>query len=220
MAPARPLAVPPNSRECCDFKPPDPSSAQFLSGHTETGLDGVTRPPWALSELISVDEGYMIVSCRADSFNAYQDTDSAHKVAGVMTSTNPLGISIRTSGIVYAFNYDGSGSVTTVGGHPDTAGNPVPVPVGSGNPYVIEWWHTAGNVHQRVNGANETSFPSGSSMMLGGAVGLTAPVSFGYQGTTFTEFNGKIFEAMIYTTVPTSAQRDAIAANLMAWVGA
>ena len=49
---------------------------------------------------------------------------------------------------------------------------------------------------------------------------MNGAITMGISGATFSEYDGKIFEAMIYATVPTEAERDAIVADMMAWVGA
>lgn len=187
----------PNSRACCDFAPPDIVHVHEL----HTLISKV--PPDIMSYLISASTGYIVVSIRPDVVT--QDTPTAHLCATVLYGSNSdsMGLSLRTGGIFYAWNNDGTEDYPVAGA----------VPVG-GNPVVIEWWHQGGLLHQRINGAGETYSSSGNTANLSGAL------TFGFGGTTGTEYDGKIFEAMIYSTVPTLAQRDAIVADMRAWVGA
>lgn len=206
-----PLAITsgPNSRECCDFSP---SPTVGSVGHEMHSWSGGT-PPDLLSDVMSVSTGYMVASIRPDTVG--QNSASEHLNAGVFNCGGPsyanCGIGLRTGGIYYAFNNDGSGSVSIVGGHPDAVFGTVPV---GGNPCVVEWWHEAGLLHQRVNGGAETSIASGNTLSI------TYPIRMGYGGLSGLFYDGKIFEAMIYSSVPTLAQRNAIVADMMAWVGA
>jgi len=193
---ARPIATTsgPNSRECCDFSPASPSS-----GHL---MDSDAGDP--VSDLISASAGYIVVSIRPDVVTQDSSTASSNATIFAFGSLRG-GLTIRTGGILYAHNWDGS---------EDKAASAVlAVPVG-GNPCVIEWRHEGGQVYQRVNGANETSVASGNS------TDLTGVLRMGGNALTGTFFNGKIFEAMIYATVPTQAERDAIVSDMMIWVGA
>jgi hypothetical protein len=115
------------------------------------------------------------------------------------------GLTLRTGGILYAYNHDGN--------EDNAASAAGAVPIG-GNPCVIEWRHEGGQIYQRVNGANETSVASGNTS------DLTGVLRMGSNTFTGSFFNGKIFEAMIYSTVPTQAERDAIVSDMMIWVGA
>lgn len=184
----------PNSRACCDFAPQDVSHPHWL--HTLTSK----TPPDLMSDLISVSTGYIVMSIRPDTIS--QDVSTPQDCNSVVRAGD-VGLSLRTSGIYYAWNNDGAVI------HP-TAGT---VPVGS-NPCVIEWWHLGGLLHQRINGAGESYVASGDSL------NISLALSLGFGGSTFTEYDGKIFELMIYSTVPTSTERDAIVADMKAWVGA
>lgn len=193
---ARPIATTsgPNSRECCDFSPSSPSS-----GHL---LDSDAADP--VSELISASAGYIVASIRPDVIT--QDSNTASSNATIFSFGSLRGgLTLRTGGIFYAYNFDGNEDKAA------SAAGAVPI---GGNPCVIEWRHEGGNIYQRVNGANETSVASGNSS------DLTGVLRMGGNSLTGTFFNGKIFEAMIYSTVPTQAERDAIVQDLMIWVGA
>jgi hypothetical protein len=193
---ARPIATTsgPNSRACCDFSP-----ASIASGHT---MDTDAVDP--VSELVSASAGYMVVSIRADVVT--QDSSTASANANVLVFGGfQGGLTLRTTGILYAYNNDGNQDKA-----PSAAGA---VPIG-GNPCVIEWRHEGGLIYQRVNGANETSVASGNTS------DLTSVLRLGSNATTGSFFDGKFFEGMIYATVPTLEERDAIAADMMTWVGA
>jgi hypothetical protein len=197
---ARPIATTsgPNSRACCDFSPSSPSV-----GHT---MDTDATDP--VSELLSASAGYMVVSIRPDvvTQNSPTNTSFLSPNANVLVFGGMKGgLTLRTGGILYAYNHDGN--------EDNAASAAGAVPIG-GNPCVIEWRHQAGNIYQRVNGANETSVASGNTS------DLTGVLQMGSNALTGSFFNGKMFEAMIYSTVPTLAERDAIVNDLMIWVGA
>jgi hypothetical protein len=197
---SRPIATTsgPNGRACCQFSPSSPSVGQTLQ----------TGATVHVSDLLSASAGYMVVSIRPDVVTQNSSTDSNF----LSSNANVLmfgglrgGLTLRTGGILHAYNWDGNeDNVASAGGA---------VPIG-GNPCVIEWRHEGGNVYQRVNGANETSVASGNSTDLTGALKM------GFSGSTGSFYNGKIFEAMIYNSVPTQTERDAIVSDMMIWVGA
>jgi hypothetical protein len=193
---ARPIATTsgPNSRECCDFSPASPSSGHLMD--TDAG-DPV-------SDLISASAGYIVVTIRPDVITQNSSTASSNATIFSFGSLRG-GLTLRTGGIFYAYNWDGAEDIAA------SAAGAVPV---GGNPCVIEWRHEGGNIYQRVNGAGETFVASGNS------TDLTGVLRMGANSLTGTFFNGKIFEAMIYATVPTQAERDAIVNDLMIWVGA
>ena len=157
-----------------------------------------------VSELISASAGYMVVSIRPDVVT--QDSDTASSNANILAFGGLQGgLTIRTGGVLYAYNNDGN--------QDKAASVASAVPIG-GNPCVIEWRHEGGNIYQRVNGAGETLVASGNTS------DLTSVLRMGSNTLTGSFFNGKIFEAMIYSTVPTQAERDAIVSDMMIWVGA
>jgi hypothetical protein len=196
---ARPIATTsgPNSRACCDFSPSGSSVGHLLQGD-------VGDP---VSELLTASAGYIVISIRPDAVS--QDTPTAHLNAGLL-NWGPFGavagLSVQSGGILYAYNNDGS--------EDKAASALAAVPIGVGNPCVVEWRHDGGNIYQRINGANETFVSSGNT------TDLTEPIRMGFGGITGTFYNGKVFEAMIYSTVPTQAERDAVVSDMMIWVGA
>lgn len=203
----------PNSRACADFVGSNPDEM-----HTSTS----SIPPDLITDVMSESAGYIVISIRPDVVTQNPvdggGPTAAHLCAGII-GAGPfwfdLGLSVRADATLHAFNNDGSGSVDQFGGDPDTASSAAgAVPVG-GNPCVVEWWHQDGFLNQRVNGAGQTSVASGDTSDL---TGLS--IRMGHGGVTGTQFDGKIFEAMIFSTVPTLAERDAIVADMMDWVGA
>jgi hypothetical protein len=205
---ARPIATTsgPNSRECADFSP-----ASISAGHA---MDTDAGDP--ISDIMSASTGYIVVSIRPDAVS--QNSSSPHLNAATLCWTDSWGVAgltVRSGGQLYAYNDDGSvGGVNQFGGLPTSAASAASaVPIG-GDPCVIEWRHEGGTIYQRINGANETSVTSGNTR------DMTGVLRMGFGGVTGTFFNGKIFEAMIYSTVPTQAERDAIVLDMMTWVGA
>ena len=200
----------PNSRPCVDFRP-GPGYAETMSTF------GGGADPDLMSDVMSASEGYIVVSLRADVIiqdpGAPDAIISPELCAVVLdTAQDGCGLTLRSGGMLHAFNDD-------TGGFPhdydfaSSAMGAVPV---SGNPCVIEWWHQDGFINQRVNGAGLTSVLSGDTV----AFGLDSAIEMGFGGTGGTEFDGKIFEAMIFRNVPPLAERDAIVADMMDWVGA
>jgi hypothetical protein len=195
---ARPIATTsgPNSRECCDFSPSSPSVGHLLH---MTGGDQV-------SDLMSVSTGYMVMSIRPDAVS--QNSSTSYNNAPLLNCgpfTSNMVLFVRSVGLLSAYNWDGT--------EDKAASASLAVPIG-GNPCVIEWRHEGGQIYQRVNGANETNVASGNT------TSLAYPLRLGYGGATGLFYNGKVFEAMIYGTVPTQAERDAIVQDMMIWVGA
>jgi hypothetical protein len=145
----------------------------------------------------------MVVSIRPDAVT--QNSTTASSNANILVFGGLQGgLTVRSGGILYAYNNDGN---------QDKAESAGTVPIG-GNPCVIEWRHEGGLIYQRVNGANETSTASGNTS------DLTGSLRMGGNALTDRFFNGKVFEAMIYSTVPTLAERNAIVNDMMIWVGA
>lgn len=181
----------PNSRTCADF---DSAAPDRLTGA-------------AVSNFITNSSGYMIVSFIADTIT----TNSANTWTnhGVLTdnTTGNLGIFLRnTTGspeTAQAFNWDGNN---------DTAASAV---INTGTAYVVEWKHESGNVSLRVNGASWIDVASGNTVSLAGAMTIGTG-----NGTGGSSLDGKVFEAAVWTTIPSSTIRDAIVADWKTWIGA
>ncbi len=183
----------PHSRECFDFSPTSFSVGEEM--HTQT-------PAGAIGNLISASTGYMVASIRPDVVT--QNSLQSWNNANVLVFGGQFGgLTVKSDGTLLAYNWDGTDDkAASVSGA---------VPIG-GKPCVIEWWHQGGNVYQRVNGGGQTLVASGNT------TDLTHEVRMGSSGLGGTFFDGKVYEAMIFSSPP--ANRDAIVADMMAWVGA
>jgi hypothetical protein len=154
---------------------------------------------------ISASSGYMVISFIVDAVagnNAQAFTNDAllGDIGGFfgayLKNTSPI--------TGQSFNWDAGGE--------DTAGTNV---INAGIPYVIEWRHESGTLYVRVNGAGEQSIASGDTATLANVMNMAD----GYTGTQ-NRFNGKIFEAATFSTVPAGGARDNLVADMMAWIGA
>lgn len=180
----------PNSVACMDF---DGSSDRLMAD-------------FPLTSFISFSSGYMIVSLIADtiannSANSYENNGALGDDGGL------IGIYLRnttgTPETAIAFNWDGNDD------HADSAA------ITTGSPYVIEWRHEGGSIHVRVNGGADVSAASGNTLSLAGLMTM----GMGYTGAS-TRFDGKVFEAAVFSSPPTLSERDAIVADFMAHIGA
>lgn len=157
----------------------------------------------AISNFISNSAGYMIVSWLADAItlNVAQSYNN-HLILG--DAGQFMGLYLRDTGspdTVYGFNWDGN----------EDRGVDATIAVSTA--YVTEWRHDGGNVYVRVNGGTWQSAASGNTSTMTNALLLG-----GRNGAQ--QFNGKIFEAAVFSTVPGSTDRDAFEADFRAWVGA
>lgn len=172
------------------------SCLNFPGDSVSAVLDSV-----AISNFIAAGSGYLVVSYIADTIN----TNSANSYSNdqiIADTGGYMGLFLRNTGsptdTLYAFNWDGN---------EDKATN---TDVVAGTTTVAEWKHEGGNVYVRVNGGIWKSATSGNTQVL------TGLLRFG----TITKFDGKLFEAAIFSTVPSAANQDAIVADFMDWVGA
>ena len=179
-----------NSRTCADFAS---ASGDRLTGTT-------------LSNFIANNSGYAVVSILADSIVTNSATVYANHAIICDGVSQIFGLFLRNTGTpdtVYAYNWDGS---------VDAASSAT---INAGTTYVVEWKHTGGNVSVRVNAGSWTDVASGNTTGLGGTFTMGTQ-----SGASSTSFDGKIFEAAIYSSLPTTAQQDAIAADFKNWIGA
>ncbi|RUU23524.1 hypothetical protein EOD08_26005 [Mesorhizobium sp. M6A.T.Ca.TU.002.02.2.1] len=158
----------------------------------------------AISNFIANNAGYMVVSFLADTIAGS---------SGSYANGNPLlsdtgqfmGLFAWNSGTpktAFAYNYDGT---------QDYASSAV---VNAGTAYVAEWRHEGGNVIVRVNGGTSVSTASGNTQTLTGLLCMA------HHGDA--SLDGKIFEAAIFSgaNIPDATARNAIVADMMAWIGA
>ncbi len=151
----------------------------------------------AASNFIAVGAGYVamsvIVKSIATNNAAIYDNDALFGDNG-----GYLGLHLKSGGpTVSAYNYDGS---------VDEAAAAIALSTKS----VVEWIHTGGNVSVRVNGGAAVTVASGNT----GA--LTGLLLFGANWPTPTEAAIQLFEAAIYSTVPSAGERDSIVAGFLA----
>jgi hypothetical protein len=181
----------PYLRTCLDFD----GSTDYLSGA-------------ALSSFISNSTGYFVISFMADSITLNDAASYANH--GVLGSEAFMGLYLKNAGTpktAIAQNFD------NVAGDGHTQASAAST-VNTAVPCVLEWRHEGGNLYVRVNGANEASVTSGNTN------DMTKALTIGIGYLSGGMLDGKIFEAAAFSTIPSSAKRDAIVANFMAHVGA
>lgn len=134
-----------------------PNSRACLDFNTADVMQGAT-----ISNFISATDGYFIATFIADSTsrnaaNIYDNDPVFCEALGY------AGLHIK-AGSIYAYNYTSSAT--------QTAGEAI----STGTAYVVEWWHTGGNLNLRLNGGTTRTIASGSTGNLGGLlrIGRTA----------------------------------------------
>lgn len=161
--------------------------------------DSLASTGFALSTFITNSAGYMVASIRIDTFPTNSASSFSNSVV-LLDTLKFAGMTVRSGNIFYAYNWDGNEDKATG----TTAASTV---------YVVEWRHEGGNVYQRVNGTGETSVASGNTSTMTGVLSMG-----GISGTQL--FDGKLFEAVTFSSVPSLAVRDALVHDLGIWVGA
>lgn len=165
-----------------------------------TKLDSASGDP--LSDFIAAGAGYMIVSFLADTIDANNATVYLNE--GVISDTLQIvGLFTKTGPNLHAYNWDGSV-------------DSVSAAIATGAVKVAEWRHEGGTLYLRINGAGEVSVASGNTTTLTGLLRIGG----NGVGASGGAFDGKIFEAGTFATVPDASTRDAIVANFMAHAGA
>lgn len=160
--------------------------------------DGLASTGFALSTFISASSGYMIASIVIDSFPT--NSASSFNNSVVLLDTGKFaGMTVRSGNIFYAYNWDGN---------EDKAQGTTNVSTS----YVVEWRHESGTLYQRVNGAGETSVASGNTSTLTGTLDMG-----GLAGNQ--PFDGRICEALTFSSIPAQSNRDILAANMLSWIG-
>jgi hypothetical protein len=151
-----------------------------------------------LSDFITNSAGYIIVSFILDTATANSATPYQNN--GIVADNGAfVGIFGKNGNSVISYNWDGNADSGSVAATMATA-------------YVAEWRHEGGTLGLRLNGGTETTVASGNTSTLTGLITL---------GTgTVAAMDGKIFEVAFFNTVPSLSERDALAANFKAWIGA
>lgn len=183
----------PNSRACADFD----GSTDVL---TATGAGGID-----VATFFNNNSGYIAISCLPDSIVANQANIYDNEGLICDSGSGFLGIFFKTGDIAAAYNWDGNNDNVTTS-------------VTEGTPYVFEWRHDSGTLYLRVNGGTEVSVASGNTSTLTGTMKVgnnrnASPTDTGC-------FDGKVFEWVMFDTVPSLGQRDNLVANMKAWIGA
>lgn len=153
-----------------------------------------------LSSFITATDGYMIVSCKPTGFTTNNGTAYLNATL-FQDSGGNFGSTTRAndgSPLLYSTNW-GGGQVVQNSIAADTA-------------YVVETRHQGGNFFQRVNGANEQTIASGNTS-LGGTLNLGGrSLAAGFQGL--------IYEAAIFATIPSLVTRNALVQSFGSQAGA
>jgi hypothetical protein len=148
----------------------------------------------------------MIVGAMFDTITAAAGGGAFWDHAIVGDAGGYVGLFVSEAGTpdkISAYNYDGTQDYA--------ASNAVVV----GTPYVLEWKHEGGNVSLRVNGGTWINTPSGNTSNLG----FTLQFGTGYS-VAGSYFDFKLFEAVVFSTIPSAGTQDALAANMKTWIGA
>jgi hypothetical protein len=155
----------------------------------------------ALSTLISNSDGFVIATVLADTVslnnaNVYQNNCAVGDSSGYMGlfAKNVSG----TTPTFFAYNWDGNSD------------SPTGTTFSLATPYVLTWRHEGGTLYLSVNGGTETTVASGNTSTMTGNFRLGANPAF----------DGKIFEAATFSTIPNSGQRTALIQNMGLYVGA
>lgn len=156
----------------------------------------------AISNFIANNAGYII-----SSFIPLALTTSASNYTNdcVFTDTGGyIGIYLKSNGDALAYNYDGTQDYATFTGG-----------VAVNTPRVVEWRHDSGSVRIRCNSSNDADWQSVAS---GNTSSLTGTLRLGqsYSGSVYTEM--QLFEMVMFSTVPSQAERDFLSANFLEWI--
>lgn len=167
-----------------------------------TGVDDYMAAA-AISTFITNSVGYFVVSCLFDTLdtNAPQSYNN-HAVIG--DSGSFIGLHAKSTGVALAYNWDGGEDAAASGSSAVT----------TATPYVLEWWHSGGNINLRINGGTTFTLASGNTSTMTGALRI------GTNAVGPAGLNGRIESMVAFNVLPTSGERDALVANMMAWVGA
>jgi hypothetical protein len=154
----------------------------------------------ALSNFITATDAYMICSFKATGFAT--DTATSYLNAALFQDDGNIGTTTRAnagSPLLYSTNWGGGQSVQ----HSIVANTA----------YVVETRHQGGVLYQRLNGANEQSIASGNTALSADFLNLGGR-------SLSTAHMGLIYEAVIFSTIPTLAERNALVQAMGSYVGA
>lgn len=157
-----------------------------------------------LADFIAAASGYIVCSVIIDNLTRnFANARDNHPIVGGTSATPSIGLYGRllsgTTPTVYAHNRDASDD------------QPAGATISLGTAYVLEWRHEGGNIYLRVNGGTETSVASGNTGSLIEVLQLA--------GGSTVRCDMDFFEMAVFSTVPSSGDRNAIVADFMAHIG-
>lgn len=158
----------------------------------------------AINQFIQNGEGYLVVSFIADSVTSGSGT--RYNNNGLMADASGyVGLLVDTNGLtppynLVAYNYDGNADYSEVAGG-----------VNLDQVHVAEWKHEGGNVSCRLDGGSWSTVSSGNTSNINGGLRLGR----GY----VNYFDGKVFEAIAFSSIPDEEDQDAIVEELLDWAG-
>jgi hypothetical protein len=169
---------------------------------TALGYDGAAD--WlkggALSNYITATDAYMICSFKATGFAT--DTGTTYLNAALFQDDGNIGSTTRAnagSPLLYSTNWGGGQSVQHA--------------IVANTVYVVETRHQGGVLYQRLNGVNEQSIASGNTSISSDFLNLGGR-------SLSSAHTGLIYEAVVFSTVPTLAERNALVQAMGLYVGA
>lgn len=152
------------------------------------------------STFLSATAGYMIASIKPSGFTS--DSGTTYVNAPILCDGGAnASLTVRDnsgSPLLYATNWGG--------------GQNVQKSIVANTVYVVEWLHDSGVLYLRLNGSGEVSVSSGNTSFSG-------PLNLGGRSLG-TFFQGLIYEAATFSTIPTLAERDAMVQAFGTYVGA
>lgn len=174
-----------NGRAVLAFNPPVDGTADSMDAA-------------AISNFISNSTGYVAVSFIADAVAATNNAAIYLNDCIFGDSGSFIGAFLKNGNVV-GYNWDGSEDTPT--GHA----------VSTATAYVIEWWHSGGNLNTRLNAGTANTVASGNTSTMTGTLRVGNLASAG------CDIN--VFEMVVCSSVPSLAERDALVADLLAWIG-
>jgi len=155
----------------------------------------------AMSTFITTTTGYMIASVIVDAIDTNSSTSFSNDCI-LGDDMDWVGVYLKSTGpTVISYNWDTND---------DNIGNTI----STGAVLVIEWRHESGTLYNRVNGGTWASVASGTT----GDALTGSKLNVGKAGGAYY-FDGKLFEAALFSTIPTAARQDALVSNFKTWAG-
>ena len=156
------------------------------------GTDDFLATAGAMSTMISTTVGYVVMA------GLLEDMPAA---SAALVNWTGNGISATTQSGLLAVNDDGSADSIDGG-------------LEIGKSFVASWRHTGGNLYLRINGQDEISAASGTTSSLSNVL------SAGATSTASNPAALTLFALLVFSTIPTEAERNRIVSRLMRWCAA